>query len=177
MIRTTLLALGLSLAVFAPTSDAGGPGTAYCFGTSCPCDNDDPNAGCVNSSGAGALLAASGSASLSASDLSFHGTSMPTTSVSLLILGDQQQEVPFFDGKLCIGGTIQRLFKHQNTGQAGAVDFEDALGLLELNTVPITFNAGDTRHFQIWFRDAPASQSPCGKKAGVTNAYSITFQP
>ena len=177
MIRSTLLALGLSLAVLAPSSVAADPGTPYCFGTSCPCGNDDASAGCVNSSGSGGLMTATGTASLAASDLSFHGTSLPKNSVALLILGNQQQEVPFFDGKLCIGGQIQRLFKHQNSGQIGAVDFIDALGLLQLNTVPITFDAGDTRHFQIWFRDAPAAVSPCGKKANVTNAYSITFQP
>ena len=38
-------------------------GIPFCFGVGCPCGNDDPNAGCANSTGSGALLEGSGSAS------------------------------------------------------------------------------------------------------------------
>lgn len=177
MLRSTFLAIGLSLAVLAPASVASDPGSAYCFGTSCPCGNDSPTGGCKNSSGAGALLSATGTASLAASDLNFHGRDLPAKSVSLLVFGPLQQEIPFFDGKLCIGGQINRLYKHQNSGDAGAVDFLDTIGQLKLNAVPITFDPGDTRNFQVWFRDAPAAVSPCGTKANISNAYSVTFLP
>lgn len=177
MIRPTLMALGLSLTLFAPSSNAGEPGTAYCFGVACPCGNDDAGAGCVNSSGAGALLTVAGSDSLTAGDLDFHGSSMPIHAVTIVITAPQQQALPFKDGKLCVAGKLTRLFKHNNTGQSGSVDFLDVHGSFALNTPPHVFSAGETANFQLWYRDAPAAQSPCGGKSNLTNGYQITFVP
>lgn len=177
MIRSSLLAIGLSLAFLTPTSNAGDPGTAYCFGVGCPCGNDDPNAGCDNSTGVGALLSATGSNSLAASDLNFHGIQLAKTAVTIVITAPQQQALPFKDGKLCVAGQLTRLFKHNNTGQSGMTDFNDVLGLFNLNTPPKVFAAGETANFQLWYRDSPADLSPCGGKSNLTNGYSITFAP
>lgn len=177
MIRSSLLALGLALAVLAPSSVAGDPGTAYCFGVACPCGNDDAGAGCANSTGIGALFTASGSNSVSASDLNFHGTLFPKNCVTIVITAPGQQALPFFDGKLCVSGQLTRLFKHNNTGQAGATDFNNVLGLFAQNVPAKIFAAGETANFQMWYRDAPAELSPCGGKSNLTNGYSITFAP
>ena len=64
------LACLLSPVVVVPGDE---PGTPFCFGVGCPCGNDDPNAGCMNGTGQGALLTGSGSASISSDDLTFHG--------------------------------------------------------------------------------------------------------
>lgn len=177
MFRSTLLAVGLATAALLPTTHAADAGTAYCFGVNCPCGNDDPNAGCRNSSGQGALLSASGSNSLSTNDLSFHGTSMSLNSVCLVITAEAQQALPFKDGKLCVAGTMQRLFKHNNSGASGIVNFNQVLDSWALNTPPVVFSAGQTANFQIWFRDSPGNQSGCGQKSNLTNGYQITFQP
>lgn len=177
MLRSSLLALGFALAILAPSSVAGGPGTAYCFGVACPCGNDDATAGCDNSTGVGALLSATGSNSVSASDLNFHGTQMPKNCVTIVITAPGQQALPFKDGKLCVAGELTRLFKHNNTGQSGTTDFNDVLGLFSLNTPAKTFAAGETANFQLWYRDAPADLTPCGGKSNLTNGYSITFAP
>lgn len=177
MIRSSLLAIGLSMAFLAPFSSASDPGTAYCFGVGCPCGNDDASGGCVNSSGAGALLTATGTNSVATEDLSFYGTSMPLNAVTIVITAPDQQALPFKDGKLCVAGQLTRLYKHNNTGQTGTVDFEDVLASFKLNSVPKVFAAGETANFQLWFRDAPAALSPCGGKSNLTNGYSITFTP
>jgi hypothetical protein len=178
MIRSSLLAIGLSLAFLAPSSNASDPGTAYCFGVGCPCGNDDATGGgCVNSSGSGALLTATGTASVAAEDLNFHGTRMPVSAVTIVITAPDQQALPFKDGKLCVAGQLTRLFKHNNTGQTGTIDFQDVLASFKLNAQPKLFAAGEVANFQLWFRDAPGSVSPCGGKSNLTNGYQITFTP
>lgn len=174
VLRTASLVLA-SLVTAAIAAAAGGPGTAYCFGVGCPCGNDDPNAGCVNSTGVGGLLGASGSASILADDLTFTGTNLPPSSVTLILAGTQQSALPFKDGLLCIGGTTERLWKHFNSGQPGVVTCGGVCGLFAEGGLSIA--AGETWHFQMWFRDSPAKLSPCGEKANFTNAYTVVFTP
>ena len=153
---------------------AGTPGTAYCFGVGCPCDNDDPTAGCQHSLGYGALLTPTGTTSIAANDLSLVGTNMPKKKVTLTIFGTQQIANPFYDGLLCVGGQVSRLPTHLNSGDPGTVQFDNVVGLLSNGPVPLD---GLTLNFQLWFRDAPANQTPCGLKANTSNAYQLTFTP
>ncbi len=168
----------ITLAAFAlagPSSVAQEPGTPYCFGTQCPCGNNDPTGGCINSSGQGALLTAAGSTSVAADDLVFTVTRMSLHSVSLLIMSDTQAMVPFFNGQLCLGGGLKRMFKHLNSGHAGSVTFESIVeGYQETNVI---IRPGDTSHFQVWFRDVPAHLTACGASANMTNGYMVVFTP
>ena len=173
-IKTSLTLLS-TLALAALAAAGNGPGTAYCFGVGCPCGNDDPTAGCVNSTGFGALLTASGTSSVLADDLVFDGTRLPPSSVTLLAMGNQTQNVPFMDGLLCIGGQTERLWKHFNSGQLGQVSCGGVCGLFAAGGLSVA--PGETWHFQMWFRDSPANQTPCGNKANLTNAYTATFTP
>jgi len=169
-----LLVLGLSAAL-AAAGDTG-PGTAYCFGTDCPCGNDDPTAGCINSTGVGGLLTVTGSSSIAANDLAFHGSQLPRNSVTLAVLGTGSGVMPFGDGKFCLaGGPITRMPQHLNSGDLGMASFYNVCDAMTLSGVPLT--PGLTLNFQIWNRDAPAKDTPCGRKANLTNAYSITFTP
>ena len=87
MIRTTILPLAVCLG-FAVAAADNGPGTPYCFSNSdCPCGNVDPNAGCANSTGAGAFLSSSGSASASADDLVLTVSNVPPNQFGILFMG------------------------------------------------------------------------------------------
>jgi len=176
MIRCLSSALALTLGLCATTlAFDGGPGNPYCFGVGCPCGNDDPDAGCINSSGDGGLLTVTGSSSVSADDAQFHGTQLSRQSVVLLVMADAQQQVPFQNGLLCLAGDIQRMQQHQNTGQTGSATFSHVVERYSWQGIPIV--PGDTRHFQLWFRDVPSGQSPCGFSSNLTNATTIVFTP
>jgi hypothetical protein len=161
------------------TSGGGGtgPGTPYCFGVNCPCGNDDPGAGCVNSSGVGGLLDGFGTSSVAAADLGLSLSGLPTSCVTLILLGAQTGEKPFKDGKLCLSGTIWRLWKHFNSGQTGAFQVPEVANLFAIGGPYIVFAPGETWNFQSWYRDPPASSTACGMKSNLTNGYTVTFQP
>lgn len=170
--------LGVLLPLFLvspPAIQADEPGTPYCFGVDCPCGNDDPAAGCINSSGLGGLLTVTGSNSIAADDLVFTGTQLPKTSVTLVGLGTAQVKKPFKDGFRCIGGTSWRLQQHLNSGQSGSVSYSKIAGKILEQGYLLT--PGETLHFQLWSRDVPASHTPCAAGANLTNGYSITFAP
>ncbi len=135
------------------TSLAQEPGSPYCFGVACPCGNDAPDAGCINSSGLGGKLTVSGSNSITADDLVFVGTQLPKNSVTLVALGTNQAHKPFKDGFLCLGGTVWRLQQHQNSGQAGTATYTGIAGRIISQGHPLV--PGETLHFQLWNRDMP----------------------
>jgi len=165
--------LVLGLLWISPVVQTGGPGIKYCFGVACPCGNNDPSGGCVNSSGQGARLDATGTSSVSADDLVFHATHMSTHSVSIILAGQDQSAMPFRDGLWCLGTGAHRLEQHLNSGHQGAVDFT---GIVQrLRDVFVTVSPGETWNFQVWFRDAPAKNTPCGQKHNLTNGYSVDF--
>lgn len=169
---STILPLLLALALPAEVQE---PGTAYCFGVGCPCDNDEADSGCRNSRGMGGRLGATGSNSILADDLNFVGTRLPTTSVTLVAIGMAQGQSYYRDGLLCLGGTRWRLRKHLNSGHAGTVTYSGIAGQILEEGYPLS--PGDTLHFQIWNRDVPAHLTPCHGGANLTNAYTVTFAP
>jgi len=153
------------------------PGTPYCFGdgggTVCPCGNNgNPGEGCANSTGAGGIITASGSDSVTANDLVLHtGQLIPgqavlgftgTTGISGgngTVLGD---------GLRCVGGQIKRLgvrIPNSNGSASWGPGFVGAQG----------WSAGDTRTFQAWYRDS--SGSPCNSAFNLTNGLRVTLTP
>jgi len=143
----------------------GAPITPYCFGTNCPCGNDDPNAGCRNSTGQGALMSAAGSPSVGADDLTLTVSNVPANKSGLLFMAPVQNELPLGDGKLCGTGGFTR-FGVQNSGATGVLG--EGPGIAAAKGI----NPGETWNFQGWFRD-PAG--PCGNGSNTTNAASVTF--
>jgi len=147
-------------------------GTAYCFGVNCPCGNDDPTGGCINTSGVGAQLAALGSASVAAGDLAFRASRLPTASLSLLVISPNQRNIPFDDGRLCVGPGMVRMRSHNNSAQSGSVTFDNLYATCATyGTVP---GAGQTWNAQVWYRDTD-HQGVCGGRANLTNAYTVTL--
>jgi hypothetical protein len=137
--------------------------TPFCFGdgsgTLCPCSNSSApgsGAGCTNSVGTGALLAAGGQSSLSGDTLVLTGSGMPASVPALYFQGTLQRASGFGiavgDGLECAGGALVRMGVRFNTG--GMSQFPGTGG------TPISIvghpSAGTTRTYQVWYRD-PAS--------------------
>ncbi|MFT7485171.1 MAG: hypothetical protein ACI9F9_001018 [Candidatus Paceibacteria bacterium] len=153
-----------------PDGSLGGfiaPGTTYCFGTACPCGNPDGAAGCANSTGSGALLGSGGSASVASDNLTFGLTGGPASKPSLLFAGPNQSSNAFGDGMLCVSGSIQRLTVVFTDGN-GAANWGAGIASSQ------GWMSGDTRNFQVWYRD-PAG--PCSSEFNTSNGVSVSFQP
>jgi hypothetical protein len=155
-----------------PLSDPGaGPGTVVCTGVGCPCGNDDPGAGCANSTGVGGLLGSAGSASVSADDLALLATQLPPDDQGLFYMGDTIVAVPFFDGIQCaLGTTFRFLDSIQSSGSAGVMSTTGVVAASGGLILP-----GSTWVFQAWHRDLPVS--PCGSGANLTNGLQVSFVP
>jgi len=159
----------------------GGPGAIelYCFGTGCPCGNDDPGAGCRNSTGTGALLAqSSGGTSAGLDDLVITASGVPASQFGLLFMGKGRLALPFGDGLLCVGAGGVGLFRFPVQGSGPAGRLEEGPGIVALSQARFPaaggIDPGDTWHFQAWFRDPPG---PCGSAFNLSNGLSVTFAP
>jgi hypothetical protein len=113
---------------------------------------EDPVNYCVtapNSMGSGALIDWTGTASVSANDLTLQVSAASATQPGIFYFGDTQPQAPFGDGFRCAGGNVHRL----------QVVFTDASGnamhALDLTSgqLPTVIDSGDTWNFQYWFRD------------------------
>jgi len=150
-------------------------GVSYCFGdgsgTSCPCGNQGATGeGCANGSGSGAILSGGGSASVSAADLVLSAENLIPSQPGLYFQGNNAVNSangnPFGDGLRCAGGGVIRL----------QVRFADSSGTSQTSANIAAsggVNAGDTKRYQIWYRD-PAS-SPCNTQFNLSNGYEITW--
>lgn len=152
--------------------DDGTAGTPFCFCPMpvAPCGNADPVAGCANGSGTGALLMTSGTATLANADLVLEGSNLVPNQPGLYFQGDNPAAggagFPFGDGLRCVAGSLVRLQVVIADGvgdSATSVDIGVAGGV----------SAGETKHYQLWYR-APGA-SPCGTGFNLTNATSVSW--
>lgn len=151
-------------------------GTAYCSGDGsgaiCPCLNfGNPNRGCSNGTFfQGAGLTASGAASVSADTLVLEVDLATPNQPGLMFVGDQQvlggNGQPFGDGLRCAGGNVIRL-ETMTPGAGGVGQTTIALGAAS------NADAGDTLHYQFWYRDPNAS--PCGSLFNLSNGLSVDW--
>jgi len=157
------------------------PDDRYCFGDNndCPCGNDLPGTGCINSTGGGGSLDHhAGSTSVTLDDLELAATGLPPNELVLFIMGIEQIRFPFGDGLQCVGAGTLKIFRFLPAAPAdgagtailgpGIVDFsctmfEQPIGCIQ---------PGDTWNFQTWYRD-PAG--PCGQMFNLTNAIQVPF--
>jgi hypothetical protein len=154
-------------------------GTSFCAGdgsgTACPCGNNSPSGqgrGCVSSLGNGALLGATGTASVSNDNVVLQGAGMPDSS-ALYFQGTAQTGggagAVFGDGLRCAGGTVVRLGTKTNSG--GMSQFP-AAGDPALS-IKGGVTAGDTRTYQVWYRNAAAFCTT--STFNLTNGYQIVW--
>ncbi len=152
-------------------------GTPYCF---CPnggiCFNPDANAGCMNSTGAGALLSATGTTSVGADNLVLTTTSLPPFQFNLYFMGPNPVNVLFGDGIRCVGGNIVRFNPPTNSGAGGTSSLGPGIVAFSIaNFTPVHWiTSGQTWRFQNWYRDP---FGPCGTGFNLSNAIAVTFTP
>ncbi|MCB9916709.1 MAG: hypothetical protein H6828_16425, partial [Planctomycetes bacterium] len=159
----------------AAASSGGLWGSAYCYpgasGTPCPCGGwANVGEGCANSSGAGARVYESGSLSVFNDTLRVHATGLLANQPALLFCGlnavNAGAGAVFGDGLRCAGGGVVRLGV-RTPSAAGLATWGPSLGVLG------GWSAGDTRYFQVWYRD-PAG-GPCASGFNLSNGLALSF--
>ncbi|MCK6445441.1 MAG: agmatine deiminase family protein [Planctomycetes bacterium] len=117
----------------------------------------------------GARIGTTGSASVAANDLVLHALSVPKNVFGIFFYGDQQKQLPFGNGTLCVGATVAlaRLGPPDNAGVAG--ELVHALDVTSPPTPSALITPGSSWNFQAWFRD--------GASFDLSDAIQITFVP
>ncbi len=176
--RAALIAVGLFAGV--ERASAQSPLiTQFCFCNTtapAPCGNFYPPGGCLNSIGAGAIMSASGSTSVSADNLVLTTVQMPPNRPGLLLMSPNSiPATPFFDGLRCLNGPVFRL-QPQSTGPSGMWNNGPGLSAYSISNLPPAgwILSGSTMSFQSWFRDP---LGPCGSTVNTSNAVMATFVP
>lgn len=161
------------------------PPFPFCFGDGsagpCPCGNAGGlGRGCQNSAGTGgALLSASGNASLSADMLVLTSLGELPTALSIVMQGTTMiAPVSFGDGLRCAGGTIKRMYVKSASGgvvtapQAGDPSVSARSAALG-DPIPL----GATRDYQVYYRDANPTfcPAPAGSTFNASGAVEIVW--
>jgi hypothetical protein len=146
--------------------------TPLCFGEGstapCPCGNSGlAGEGCLNSTGSGATLSASGSASLAAADLALHVSGAAPQQFGVLVQGGSEVALPFRDGLLCAGNPKLRIETVQ-LDAAGAAQSSATLAATPGLVV------GALRVYQLWYRDP---SGPCGAGSNLSSALRVSWLP
>jgi len=126
-----------------------------------------------NSTGLSATIGWSGSASISANDLTLTASDLPPFQFGIFFYGADEWLNIMGDGVLCISPPLYRIKTVVTTGASGT-----AALAVDYNTQPFASGAGQvltfsTWRFQLWYRD------PTGGPAGsnTTDGLMITFCP
>jgi hypothetical protein len=124
---------------------------------------------CTPATGGTAAIGMQGSTSLSANDLVLTCSGLPADTFGRFCLGTQPIDpgVPFGNGMRCIGGTIARLGLVQAVGTSATLAFDSTSSAFG------AIRAGETRYFQLVYRD-PA---PGGSGFGTSDGLLVTFCP
>lgn len=158
------------------------PGRKSCAGDGmpfpCPCGNIAALAhGCVNGTGQGAQLCATGLAyseyagGFGADTVQFQVMGVPGNAPCLLYSGTLGLTPPpfLYNGIRCCGGVTLRLAIHQAVSGATTFGYPN---ISEVISVLSTAPAGTSRCYQVWYRD---TLGPCGLLANLTNGYDIAW--
>ena len=153
----------------------------------CYCDHggdcSDRAGGCRNSTGHGAVLSASGSASVAADDLVLTASRVPPGQAGILFMGAGTTQTSFGDGRLCIAagglGTF-RYLASTSTGSHGLGPGIVAFSHANFSAAG-SIVAGRTWNFQAWHRD-PAGPDcngfmPPPQGFNLSNVLGILFAP
>jgi len=130
----------------------------------------------TNASGNSGVMSATGSASVSANNLTLTATGLTTNAFSYFIAGRTQGFIANpggSAGNLCLAGAIGRVVGGSilNSGAAGSISVAANLTALPQPTGPVAAAAGETWHFQCWFRDVAGSSATSNFSDGLR----ITF--
>ncbi|MEL6714045.1 MAG: hypothetical protein AAFP86_09740, partial [Planctomycetota bacterium] len=94
--------------------------------------------------------------------------SVPFT-FGIFFYGPDATDLPFGEGRLCVGGSIVRLLP-----AVAATAFGDAVRPIDFQLPPtVGLIAGSTWRFQYWYRDAAGGPSGFNTSDGLA----VTFEP
>ncbi|MEM6671934.1 MAG: DNRLRE domain-containing protein [Planctomycetota bacterium] len=129
-----------------------------------------------NSSGASAVISATGSVDVALNALTLTATSTSLNSAGYFLLSETQGFVVGAGGSagnLCLGGAVGRFDSSvQFSGLAGEISIPVDLTDVPSPTGGTSIVAGSTWNFQAWFRDAVGGQAT----SNFTDGLSIQFQ-
>ncbi len=156
-------------------------GTTYCFGdgsgAACPCGNASPagaRAGCLNSTGVGAQLEATGTARLVLDQVRLSVAGLPNSTV-LFFQGTQTVAdgagAAFGDGLRCAGGSVVRIATKLVAG--GGAEYP-ASGEFALAARGNVTSAG-WRAYQAWYRNAASFCT--ASTSNLSNGVRILWRP
>ena len=127
----------------------------------------------VNSTGAAAAIAGTGSPAASLQSLQLSASDLPQGQFGYFLMSNTQAFIPFFgnsEGNLCLGSPLVRFAGNVlNSGASGTVSFEPDFDDLPNGAF---FEPGDTWYFQYWYRD----QNPTNT-SNTTEALVVEFCP
>ncbi|MBK7875015.1 MAG: VCBS repeat-containing protein [Planctomycetes bacterium] len=154
-------------------------GTAFCAGDGtsgpCPCSNSSApgsGRGCLNSTGSGALLVASGCERVSGDSVRFDASGLPSSASTVFFQGSASSPAaPLGDGLLCLGGSFVRIATR--TASAGSVSYPNPGAV----TISVRGGAqpGQTLHYQAYYRNAAAFCTPA--TFNVSSGLSVSWTP
>jgi hypothetical protein len=154
------------------TSGCAGDGT----GNPCPCGNNGATGrGCANSANSsGALLTASGEASVSADTLVLNASGMPATVTCLFFetASFNALGTALGDGKRCATGFALRMPLKQASGGSASYPQAGDPSISNFTNIPV---AGATRYYQAWYRDPAAFCTSA--TFNLTNSLKVTWAP
>ena len=130
-----------------------------------------------NSTGAAAVIGASGSPVVADNAFTLEGWDLPQNQFGYFLASESTTFVPGFggsDGSLCVGAPQYRFNNPSdggqvlNSGGTGTMSFT-----LDLDGLPqgITFDSGETWYFQLWFRDFTT-----GPTSNTTDGIEVMFR-
>jgi Tol biopolymer transport system component len=154
---------------------------AFCFGDgsggSCPCSNNGSlHHGCANSAvGGGAILSATGVASLSNDTVVLASSSEPATALSVVLQGSEAAAPRAFGGGLrCASGVLLRPYtKNANGGSMSAPQGSEPSISLRSAILGDPIALGSTRIYQVYYRDSNLAFCPAG--FNVSNAIATAW--
>lgn len=132
-------------------------GTNYCTAT-------------INSTGAASTLAASGSNSIAANDLTLSANNLPSQP-GIFIAGPASAQIPFFNGYLCVSPSGLQRFATVNVPASGVVT--QGVDLATSTPGGINAVAGQPYFYQRWNRDPAAG----GAGANFSDGLEVNYLP
>lgn len=126
-----------------------------------------------NSMGPGALIGASGSASVGENDFTLTVSAAAAGQFGVFFYGTDQVSLPFGDGVLCIGGGVFRLNPPLLTDGLGSASRWADLTAPPAGSGLGAITPGSSWNFQFWYRDGAAG----GAQVNLSDGLAVVFLP
>jgi hypothetical protein len=126
-----------------------------------------------NSTGGAARIEWWGVTSVSSNKLTLAAVGGPPSAACIFLVGGTQQSLPYGNGTLCVGPPIDRLSQPLFLDAFGSRSLAVDLTQGPLSGGPLAVHPGDTRTFQVWYRDPGAGVDAFD----LTDSLTATFLP